>query len=177
MTAWRAVTDSSSARREAADRYRPGKVDLLLVAEAPPRALERYFYFPNVSAHDSLFRCVVRSVLSREPTRDKAQFLEQFRAAGIFLIDVCEDPLNDESDLRRYVPDLIRRVCELAPAHIILIKATVYDAAYWPLKQAGLPVVDVRIPFPGSGRQLEFERWMTEALSDIGWVAPNGEQA
>jgi hypothetical protein len=43
-------------RARAARRYRPEKVDLLLVAEAPPSALDRYFYFEDVSEQDSLFR-------------------------------------------------------------------------------------------------------------------------
>ena len=32
-----------------------------------------------------------------------------------------------------------------------------------------LPVVDARIPFPGSGHQLEFEHAMGDALDSIGW--------
>jgi len=38
----------------------------------------------------------------------------------------------------------------------VLIKASVFDAAYYHLKAAGLPVSDVRVPFPGSGRQRQF---------------------
>jgi hypothetical protein len=32
----------------AARRYRPERIDLLLVAEAPPPADDRYFYFEHV---------------------------------------------------------------------------------------------------------------------------------
>jgi hypothetical protein len=38
-------------------------VRLLLVAEAPPAALDRYFYFEDVPRHDSLFRYVARAIL------------------------------------------------------------------------------------------------------------------
>jgi hypothetical protein len=34
-----------------------------------------------------------------------------------------------------------------------------------------LPVVDGRIPFPGSGHQIEFEEAMSKALKRIGWSA------
>jgi hypothetical protein len=40
----------------------------------------------------------------------------------------------------------------------VLIKATVYDAAFEPLAKAGLPVVDEPVPFPGSGQQRRFEK-------------------
>jgi hypothetical protein len=40
---------------------------------------------------------------------------------------------------------------------VILIKATVYDVAFYALREARLPVVDERVPFPGSGQQKRFE--------------------
>lgn len=47
---------------------------------------------------------------------------------------------------------------------MILIKSDVYDYAYGPLVEAAQPAVDVRIPFPGSGRQKEFEVKFKQAL-------------
>ena len=164
---WRA------ARAKAAERFKPDHIRLLLVAEAPPSALHRYFYFPDVTEHDSLFRYVVRLVLGVEPTRSgKAKLLEALRDAGVFLIDLCEDPIASKAELRGCVPGLVERVRRLHPDHLIVIKATVYDAAMWSLREAGLPVVDAMIPFPGSGQQLRFEVEMADALESIGWVAP-----
>lgn len=144
---------------------------MLLVAEAPPWDEERYFYFEDVAIHDSLFRYVVRLTLELEPTREgKAELLAKLRDAGVFLIDLCLDPGHPEkSELRRCAPDLVARATALKPDHIILIKAPVFDAAFARLKRAGLPVVDARIPFPGSGHQLEFEQAMGDALDSIGW--------
>ena len=49
--------DAARRRRDrAARKYRPKQVELLLVAEAPPAALDRYFYFEDVREQDSLFR-------------------------------------------------------------------------------------------------------------------------
>ena len=45
-------------RRRTAERYKPAEIDLLLVAEAPPGALDRYFYFEDVREQDGLFRYV-----------------------------------------------------------------------------------------------------------------------
>jgi hypothetical protein len=76
-------------RATAAQRYQPAAVRILLVAQAPPEALDRYFYFPDVDTQDSLFRSVARSVLGEEPTRaNKAELLERLRDRGIFLIDL-----------------------------------------------------------------------------------------
>ncbi|MDQ2980824.1 MAG: hypothetical protein M3R26_00670 [Actinomycetota bacterium] len=143
-------------RRSAASRYKPDVVDLLLVAEAPPSSPERYFYFTDVREHDSLFRYVCRVLLGREPSHDeKHELLEELRGRGVFLIDLKETPV-DGTSLALCIPGLVERCSELAPRRIVLIKATVYDAAFGPLKAAGLPVCDERIPFPGSGRQREF---------------------
>jgi hypothetical protein len=47
---------------------------------------------------------------------------------------------------------------------IILIKTTVFDAAYGALKSSGLPVVNRRIPFPSTGQQKRFREQFAEAL-------------
>jgi hypothetical protein len=39
------------------------------VAEAPPSALDRYFYFADVRDQDRLFRYVVETVLGATPSR------------------------------------------------------------------------------------------------------------
>jgi hypothetical protein len=151
-------------RNQGARRFKPDKVKLLLVAEAPPAALDRYFYFPDVAKHDSLFRYVARGILKTEPTRDnKSELLASLRDRGVFLIDLKPDPL-DGSQLSDYVPDLVRRTKRIAPDKIILIKATVHDAALSPLVRAGLPVSRERVPFPGSGQQRRFETAFARAL-------------
>jgi hypothetical protein len=64
------VAQRARRRRDAAAaRYKPDVVALLLVAEAPPNGLDRYFYFVDVPDQDSLFRHVVRAVLAVEPSR------------------------------------------------------------------------------------------------------------
>lgn len=151
-------------RRERwARRYRPATVDLLLVAEAPPAALDRYFYFPDVWTQDSLFRYVVRAVLKKEPRREsKRDDLAALQAAGVFLIDLCQEPSWDR--LADHVASLVRRARKLEPARVVFIKAAVFDVAFQALRDARLPVIDVRVPFPGSGNQRRFELTMASAL-------------
>jgi hypothetical protein len=151
-------------RARAARRFKPHGIRLLLVAEAPPSALERYFYFADVAVQDSLFRYVARGILQAEPTRsNKAELLGQLRDRGVFLIDLIQDPIGTIHH-KDYIDQLVRRIEKLKPEKIILIKAPVYDAAYRPLREAGLPVIDERVPFPGSGQQRRFEVSFARAL-------------
>jgi hypothetical protein len=39
---------------------------------------------------------------------------------------------------------------------VIIIESGVFDQIFEPLHEAGIPVVPIRIPFPGSGQQLRF---------------------
>jgi len=154
------------ARRAAASRYRPPHVHTLLIAEAPPAAPDRYFYFENVTEQDSLFRHVAEGILGHKPLRrQKAEALALLRDLGIYLQDVSEQPITPGTSLAPHVPHLVERVTRLEPDKIILIKVTVYDTAYQPLADAGLPVIPIRMPFPGSRRQAEFRRAFTQALS------------
>jgi hypothetical protein len=161
------VIEARKRRAEAAERYQPDRVKLLLVAEAPPAATDRYFYFPDVASHDSLFRYVARAILQREPTRsNKTSLLQELRDREVFLIDLKLDPV-DGTPLIDCVPDLIERIRQLNPRKIILIKTKVHDAAYEALVNAGLPVDPERIPFPGSGQQKRFEEAFARALARV----------
>ena len=83
MTKARENPGKATARARAAKKYRPASVKLLLVAEAPPSALDRYFYFEVVPTQDSLFRYVARAILKVEPTRaNKAELLGRLRTAA-----------------------------------------------------------------------------------------------
>ena len=165
-TADAAVCDAARRRRaRAAGKYRPSRVKLLLVAEAPPAALDRYFYFEDVNAHDSLFRYVARGILDVEPTRaNKPELLGSLKREGVFLIDLKRDPV-DGAPLTAEVPGLLARVKRLRPDRMIVIKSSVFDLVRLPLLDAGLPLVDERVPFPGSGQQRRFEQAFARALS------------
>jgi hypothetical protein len=144
-------------RRLAARRWRPDSIELLLVVEGPPSALDRYFYFEDVATHDSLFRHVVEAVLGEKPTRDKAPYLDALRERGVFLVDLSVDPFRDRREaIPRCVADLVRRVAALQPHQVVLVGAAVFDAAYDVLRGAGFPVANVRLPYPGSGQQRRF---------------------
>lgn len=151
-----AVTAARRRRAAAAARYRPERVDTLVLVEAPPSALDRFFYFEDVTEHDSLFRHVVQVALGEKPTRDKTVFLHELRERGWFVHHVSPDPFADRAVLPPLLPAAVRRCRELAPRRILLVGAPLYDLAFGALREAGLPVKDLRIPFPGSGQQRRF---------------------
>jgi hypothetical protein len=157
--------DAARRRRDrAARKYLPADIKLLLVAEAPPAALDRYFYFEDVTTQDSLFRYVARVILRVEPTRStKGELLAQLRARGVFLIDLKRDPV-DAQPLADEIPQLLRRIRRLKPEKIIVIKASVFDLVRDPLISAGLSLIDERVPFPGSGQQRRFVAAFLRAL-------------
>jgi hypothetical protein len=145
-------------RCDAAERYQPRHIETLLVAEAPPTALDRYFYFEDVQTQDSLFRHVAELVLGEKPTRDKAPYLDELKDRGWFLIHVAEDPIGSRREqIPPLIPDLLARCEELKPDRVVVIGAPLYDLVYDALRAAGLPVVDVRLPYPGSGQQGRFK--------------------
>ena len=151
------VAAAARRRRErAAARYRPARIDTLLVAEAPPSALDRHFYFEDVTIHDSLFRHVVEAVLGEKPSRDKAAYLDELRERGWFLIHMSEEPFRDFAVLPPLLPDLLARCQELAPDRIVLVGARLFDLVHQPMRDAELPVAHVRLPYPGSGQQRRF---------------------
>ncbi|MFT3784594.1 MAG: hypothetical protein QM770_00320 [Tepidisphaeraceae bacterium] len=168
------ITENARQLREAAAaKYRPSHVKLLLVAEAPPCTLDRYFYFEEVKAQDSLFRYVCKGLFGVVPPRDrKTEYLSRLRESGVHLIDVCEEPIAD-GDRTRIRPEqviaLIDRCRKIGPDSIILIKSNVYDLTHEPLAAAGFEVANVRMPFPGSGQQGNFERAFAEALKLSGF--------
>jgi len=52
----------------------------------------------------------------------------------------------------------------------VLIKSIVHDAAYSALRDAGLPVIDERIPFPASGQQKRFLETFRSAVHEAGFA-------
>jgi len=168
---------SLKKRLAAAEKYKPKKVRLLLVAEAPPCDTDRYFYFEDVDRHDWLFRYVWEGLTGEKPERDaKAEHLAEMRRMGVFMVDLHEANISQPklAQLSPEVPGLVKRCKALKPERIVLIKSIVYDAAYAALLEAGLPVVDARIPFPASGQQKKFLELFREAVGEL--VTPSASK-
>ncbi len=84
------------------EKYKPQKVKLLLVGEAPPPNRRRYFYVPRamkvrrlVRKDTSLSATIFNHYfLERPDTEEKyISFLKKLKKKGVFLIDIVDKPL------------------------------------------------------------------------------------
>ena len=163
----------------ARNKYKPRDLKVLLVAEAPPCDLDRYFYFEDVKKQDSLFLEIMGVLYpeqkaaymkAKRATDLKEELLREFQSDGYWLMDLSEIPHELMGEQAAYsLPSLLQRAKKYAVAdtRIILIKANVFDACYEPLKAAGYDVSSERIPFPGSGQQGVFREKFANALNGL----------
>lgn len=165
----------------ARNKYKPSRVRCLLLGEAPPNSLDRYFYFQDVKRQDSLFLEIMGMLYPEEKqgylssgreTFLKAELLQRFIGDGFLLLDLLEVPgALVGGSLADAMPSLLNRLQKTIDKQtpIILIKADVYDTCFLPLSAEGYNVVPLRIPFPGSGQQRVFRGTFKTALASIKW--------
>lgn len=168
---------------KARSKYRPKEISCLLIAEAPPDSLDRFFYYEDVKRADYLFLGIIEILYPklkkeylnrRKPAEWKKKILQKFCADGFYLLDVLDIPLSMFSGyLSSASPDLIKRVKNLIDKNtpIILIKVTTYDAVFENLKNVGFrKIAPIRIPFPGQGQQKVFTEKFRGALKYLGII-------
>src|SRR5262249_20186450 len=150
---------------ESRKRYEPDDIRVLFVAESPPAAEGRFFFFEDVATKDSLFlemvKCIYR--LPRFDRDRKREFLERFKRDGFHLIDAVTTPLSERANKKRAIRDSIellkrrlRALCN-SETKIVLICKSVYDVCFQELVDEGFSVINTRaIPYPGQGHAIEF---------------------
>jgi len=150
---------------ELAYHFLPKPIKVLWILESPPKSdPPRYFYRPELTRHDGLYREVMKC-LGIEPTNPKTHGLHEFRRRGHFLIDLAKCPVDkDNSHLKSQIFEncsaiFTKEVIELRPEKILIIKSTNYDLVSSRLKEIGVGekvINDEPIPYPGSGQQVRF---------------------
>lgn len=156
--------------------YKPDRIKYLLIAQAPPDNIERFFYYTNVTEHDYLFLGIIGILYSKQ----KKEFLEsgrnediknsvllKFKKEGFYLIDLSVLPISYlTTSLKEQLPMLAEKIRKLAyeDTKIILIKSDVYNIAFKFLKEKFKNVIDVKIPFPSYGHQKRFSSEFFKAL-------------
>jgi hypothetical protein len=106
------------ARLEWASRYRPVHITTLILAPAPPAALEDFFYAPEgkpgepgaLAFHEDLLAAC--GVAEAAENREKA--LGMFQHGGFFLAEAVECPVEEGTSfdalVARLTPTIVRRV-------------------------------------------------------------------
>jgi Domain of unknown function (DUF6602) len=180
-----AARDKGDRFRTARARYRPEKLRLVFVAEAPPASeSDRFFYFHDVRNHDALFLNLVRAVYRDvRAVKDvslirqrKAELLEAFKRDGLYLIDASDRPMpkgaSDAEKIRilvKALPTLRAKVEELSTGDrrlpFVLISGNVNAACRAELERVGANVRNREpIDFPFGNWQARFHKQMSDVL-------------
>lgn len=161
----------------ARNKYKPASIRILLIAEAPPSALDRYFYFEDVKKQDSLFLEIMgvlypelkkRYLASGRDTLLKIELLQTFQSDGFWLMNLSELPFDLTADTpESCVPSLLSRLKKHIDKKtpVLLIKSTLHDLCYPILLEHGYTVSRERMPFPGSGQQRVFRNKFKKAIN------------
>ena len=164
-------------------KYRPKTIHWLLIAEAPPAAADRFFYFEDVRRGDLLFLETVRALFEEaknaqpQQIRDsKIRYLAAFKREGFYLIDVCDKPIERSktkgSQIRAAAKHLASKLDDLrvdgylsGDTKIVLVSKTVHDYCYTLLHDAGFNVVNSEfLPFPSNGHQKKYRKNLASIL-------------
>lgn len=174
------MTSLAKTRAQAAAKYKPKRTRVLFIAEAPPDAEDRYFYFENVDEQDWLWLGLMKALFPNEfgKTSDerkrKAHWLARFRDCGYHLIDAVKEPLSGTKSqnfavIKANIARLSSEVRDITADRIVLIKANVHAALYRPLIEAGLNVLNKQpLPFPSSGQQTKFHERVKQLVEPLG---------
>lgn len=163
---------------KAREKYKPETIKLLLIAEAAPDGLDRFFYYEDVKTKDYLFLGVIEALnpdlkdaylASGRNSDAKRIILEELKAIGIYLIDLYQLPVSlsfepDAEAVARTKASISNLVDQKTP--IIAIKVNVYEALKHELRDYNL--IQERIPFPSSGQQTNFKVSFERALKKSG---------
>lgn len=89
--------------KEESKKYRPIKISILLVGEAPPPSGKKYFYVPTILRNhlpiikdSSLPATVFQHFFQKRPEGESEyiDMLKKLQAKGIFLIDLVDEPIK-----------------------------------------------------------------------------------
>lgn len=148
------------------DRYLPSQRKIVFVLESPPKS-GLYFYKPDGSVSEPLFRAIMKDILEIAP-RTKSEGLEQFASRGYLLVDATYTPVNHDHLSGRQRNELIvadfplllddLRNHTAADTGVILVKANICELLEPLLVRNGFVVLNrgQKVPFPSTGNQNKF---------------------
>lgn len=153
--------------------YKPNKIKVLWIVESPPLSdPPRYFYRPELTRYDGLFREIIK-VLGIPVSNPKDESLRRFSELGHFLIDAMKCPADKQNGSLK--PTMIkncsaifaREILDINPDRIIIVKADIHTAVYATVASIDMSnrvLNEQSIPFPGSGQQVRFRNAVEKLL-------------
>ena len=162
------VESKTVDRREVLrQRYRPARVHLLFVGEAPP-ASGLFFY----RADSGLFRAIRKAFITAFPALRSKDFLKSFQGLGCYLVDLCRTPVDrlDKEDRKSVCLQsevrLARIIKRLQPKMITTVVRSISANVDRAQQQAHWKGWHVSLPYPGRWRhhQVAFEEILSPIL-------------
>ena len=155
------------AREYLRGRYRPHRVRILFVGEAPPTS-GRFFY----RADAGLYRAVRDTFISAFPNLEKTHFIEAFRSLGCYLVDLCGQPVDrmDRKARQRVCfageASLSRTLRQLRPQIVVAVVRSIGRSVRRSEDQAKWSGLHVELPYPGRWvhHRAEFHRKLVPLL-------------
>ena len=147
--------------------YEPKPVKVLFVGESLA-AGGTFFYYA-----DSILYKYIQEAFSEVfgPNCGRGlQFLEFFKGLGLYLDDLCLEPVNHMSRSKRRekrregVPSLAKRLESMMPLKVVVLMRGIESEVRDAIKQADLSVSVNSVPFPSYGNQKRFVRELGEIL-------------
>src|SRR5215510_3842713 len=143
---------SLESRERLRRQYRPRRLRILFVGEAPP-ASGRFFYH----ADSGLYRAIRDTFEAALPSLRSADddFLESFRRLGCYLVDLCGTPVDRmDARLRRDIcvtgeARLARMLRQLRPKIVVVLVRSIASNVRRAETAAGWSGVHLELPYPG----------------------------
>lgn len=169
-----------SARERLRARYRPERVRILFVGEAPP-ASGRFFY----QADSGLYRAIKDTFLVAFPHLRKGNFLDSFRSLGCYLVDLCGRPvdrMNMRSRQRVCLAgevELARTIRQLRPEIIVVVVRSIGTNVQRAERHVSWSGAHLELPYPGRWHhhRTAFRRKLTRVLRSRLTIANFGSRA
>jgi hypothetical protein len=131
-------------------RYRPAKIRLLFIGEAPP-ASGRFFYRQD----SGLYRAIREAYATIDPSVTGDRFLTIFKASGCYLIDACAEPVDHLDARSRRVACLAseqalgKQIGRLRPQAIVILLRSIHGIVQRAAERAGWHGAIIDVPYPG----------------------------
>jgi hypothetical protein len=150
--------------------YKPARVRILFVGEAPP-ASGRFFY----QGDSGLYRATRDAFLKAFPELRGQKFLQAFRARECYLVDLCANPVDRLSPkarreaCRESEARLGRTLRKLQPWVLITVVRSITNNVKRAEREAGWSGLHKELPYPGRWQHLrrEFVRSLVPLLRQM----------
>lgn len=156
--------------------YKPNSVKYLWIIESPPHSKPpRYFYRPELTKHDGLYREIMKA-LNIIPSNPKSKGLTEFQERSNFLIDAAKCPIDKgnrplSTQMLFNCRSLLQsEVISINPQNIIIIKSSTFLHVKDCMREIGYDsriINSDAIPFPGSGQQVKFKTAVRKLLNIV----------